>query len=694
MTQDIRTQIIAIFAQQFSLQNRRRTIVNNTFAGFPKMLQQIELEGAADEFSSRLYDLLVNFGTLPDSRMALVALLEEIKSKLGVDKQEKIDRVIKLLTDKGDPKSSPIDGNKVDHVTKMFFRPEDFEQAASCYVKPDCQDIDPAFGENQTERKRLFQEMDHWLQNAASSNKHILLLGDSGMGKSAFLLNYYWRSVQNTAASDHKFILIPLLISNDERFNLEAIVEGIENKDETILLLDALDEDRAAWERNIKIENQSKDPVTVKKDPQHRKRVYQLCKWADAFRAFVITCRTQFFPREEEVPDETGRLRFGPVGGIDGTKIYRFRRSYLSLFDEGQISEYLHKRFPDDVSLAEKAKLLIEKIPDLTCRPLILSYLQDLVEEEKEYRYSFQLFEVIVKAWLNREIFDSNELYSFSKCLAIELFHNEDKSDGGKSIGFLFAEIDEIAKKYDINLDTWQLTGRSLLNRDALDRFKFAHRSIVEYLYVVRWLEMTPRERPGVGWTDQMRRFLKDILRQRFSEFVEVESCLLNHGISAEVLSAEEVRKKNLRYIQIGPPSSDVELDNNSFEAVFYFESNNEDGVILDIWSGLMWQQVGSDKTLTYSDAERYVAELNSNRFGGYADWRLPDTEELLSLQEPVSLPLYIHPIFNDLQWWTWTADCTSAETVWLVDFNLGFCANPIIEHDSSIYVRAVRSGP
>ncbi len=49
------------------------------------------------------------------------------------------------------------------------------------------------------------------------------------------------------------------------------------------------------------------------------------------------------------------------------------------------------------------------------------------------------------------------------------------------------------------------MTGRSLLNRTANGGFKFAHRSIMEYLCVV-----AHREKVYVGsaWTDQMKDYL------------------------------------------------------------------------------------------------------------------------------------------------------------------------------------------
>ena len=52
------------------------------------------------------------------------------------------------------------------------------------------------------------------------------------------------------------------------------------------------------------------------------------------------------------------------------------------------------------------------------------------------------------------------------------------------------AELDLLAKEWDLQLASWQIGTRSLLNRDALGNYKFAHRSIMEFLFVKRlWRE-------------------------------------------------------------------------------------------------------------------------------------------------------------------------------------------------------------
>ena len=64
----------------------------------------------------------------------------------------------------------------------------------------------------------------------------------------------------------------------------------------------------------------------------------------------------------------------------------------------------------------------------------------------------------------------------------------------------------------------------------------------------------------------------------------------------------------------------------------------NGDGTITDKHTGLMWQ-VGysypeNGNYLTWFKAQDYVMNLNTNRLGGYEDWRLPNRLEIQSIYE------------------------------------------------------------
>ncbi len=126
------------------------------------------------------------------------------------------------------------------------------------------------------------------------------------------------------------------------------------------------------------------------------------------------------------------------------------------------------------------------------------------------------------------------------------------------------------------------------------------------------------------------------------------------------------------------------------------FQLQNDVKVVLDHASGLMWQQSGSVKDISYDDAKKYVAQLNSDKFAGYIDWRMPTLEEAMSLMGPAgkSSGKYIDPIFDNTQRWIWTSDMNEVPLAWLVNFLSGNCytyPNDYFDFTSGGYVRAVR---
>lgn len=114
--------------------------------------------------------------------------------------------------------------------------------------------------------------------------------------------------------------------------------------------------------------------------------------------------------------------------------------------------------------------------------------------------------------------------------------------------------------------------------------------------------------------------------------------------------------------------------------------------VVVDRATGLMWQQSGSDSTMSWGSAQNYIATLNRNEFFGYSDWRLPTVDELASLVSPKKNEqgLFIDPIFDSRQAWCRSADKESKTRIWGIYFIPGAAYKATI--DFAYYVRAVRS--
>ncbi|MBV6506265.1 MAG: hypothetical protein ILNGONEN_01838 [Syntrophorhabdaceae bacterium] len=569
-----------------------------------------------------------------------------------------------------------------------LYSKDEIAHATRYYLRPQCQSIDPAQGPEirgvYASREDLFSAVDRMLDEPAES-KYLLLLADSGMGKTSFLLNYYARRLHRHQRSP--LYVVPLGIKDADKR-----IHDIDNKSDTVLFLDALDEDTLAI-------------------VDHRQRLFDLCTLTREFRRVLMTCRTQFFPRAEEEPKRTGVVKLSSQKAGEPAE-YIFHKLYLSPFDDKQVAKYLRRRYPLWHWLKrQRAQQVAAKIPQLTARPMLLAHIDDLLASGREFSYSFQLYEEMIEAWLTREIgkvesLNSKEpLREFCEQLAVELFVRRQAQRGER---LPHANIEPLAQQFGLKLEGWKLSGRSLLNRDAEDNFKFAHRSVMEYLFVKRFLELPVAQRPDLTWTDQMKRFLLEIIRCHWETNRKVPFDLSKADLSElgrlqpkplfKLRSSEKrLKEEDVRQMLNGIGFFDSRWNKDVYGILHLYEAFElESGkVVVDHATGLTWQQSGSSNYITHADAEKYIRDLNTKRFAGYADWRLPTLEDAMSLmeREKKNGDLYIDPVFDRTQRWIWTADKESAGRAWFVHFDDGYCGHYAVGStvdDGS--VRAVRS--
>jgi hypothetical protein len=139
---------------------------------------------------------------------------------------------------------------------------------------------------------------------------------------------------------------------------------------------------------------------------------------------------------------------------------------------------------------------------------MLLAYVDDLLQRGERLESLSDAYERIVTAWIQREetlVGDRLALRSFSERLALAIYLNREEW-GGERISL--EHINALAQQEGITLESWQLTGRSLLNRGAAGIYKFAHRSILDYLFT-QALEIDERAY-GVPWTKLMVQFVSE----------------------------------------------------------------------------------------------------------------------------------------------------------------------------------------
>jgi len=117
---------------------------------------------------------------------------------------------------------------------------------------------------------------------------------------------------------------------------------------------------------------------------------------------------------------------------------------------------------------------------------------------------------------------------------------------------------------------------------------------------------------------------------------------------------------------------------------------NGGDGTVIDIKTGLIWQQLDVEKD--WEAANAYCEELD---YANHQDWRLPSLVELQTIVDKTKSNVMIDPIaFPDTKpslYWSATTYESNYKNAMIVDFSNG---DPYSEEKGfTNYVRCVRHG-
>jgi hypothetical protein len=148
---------------------------------------------------------------------------------------------------------------------------------------------------------------------------------------------------------------------------------------------------------------------------------------------------------------------------------------------------------------------------------------------------------------------------------------------------------------------------------------------------------------------------------------------------AAKVMDVDESEEgQKLAAIQQDAPITRVGLRREPTQGSFKNDfADNKDGTVTDRATGLMWEKNGSG-FLSNRRAKKYIEQLNSQRFAGYYDWRMPTVEELASLlARKRKSGVHLNPVFDSKQRRCWTIDPCDPNYAyfvgaWLIDFQKG----------------------
>jgi uncharacterized protein YjbI with pentapeptide repeats len=375
---------------------------------------------------------------------------------------------------------------EIRHIGDVFGDPEEL---AKYYIEPYCQHINPA-NEDEDEPSSVvvspvFKTINKFLGGDFSvrgdGRSQLFVLSDAGMGKTSLLVMLQLAELTSFWPKKYSCRLFKL--------NAKSIdeIRNIQDKSTTVLLLDALDEDHGAWGRV-------------------KERLIDILDETVNFRRVIITCRTQFFPNDEVDPfKRVGKIKVGD---------YVCPMFFMSLFDEEQVELYLEKRFRGSgrVEHIERAKKIILDMGSLRFRPLLLAHIDGFLEAGHLEWNEYLVYETLINTWLMREqrklrqqnrSIAHEELLKACLIVAHEMHKESGREMPQSKLNEMVATFPELS-----NLQLIDVGGRSLMNKNSDDEYRFSHYSIQEFLMAFGIVENVFIQRSSIRCTDKILAFL------------------------------------------------------------------------------------------------------------------------------------------------------------------------------------------
>jgi hypothetical protein len=274
---------------------------------------------------------------------------------------------------------------------------------------------------------------------------------------------------------------------------------------------------------------------------------------------------------------------------------------------------------------------------------MLLALLPELLNGKDELHELWDLYTFMVNTWLARESpwIDPVELLAISECVAVDLVS---KRENRGSERIPPDELAALLQTSSATVESWKLTQRSLLNRDAIGHFKFAHRSVMEFLFIKSFTDGRD-VCASIRWTDMM-----------CDLFLSWGRSAAYNGSARErmnAIMAMDLSRTGLFPLRFAEPRGcvlDTQWAKESLDAANFnteiprtwrhltARKTMRDGVVrvFDLAEGLLWQYVRTRSMDGRHDRELYRVSRHERQWQDSAGraWKLPTLGEFKSLVE------------------------------------------------------------
>lgn len=142
-------------------------------------------------------------------------------------------------------------------------------------------------------------------------------------------------------------------------------------------------------------------------------------------------------------------------------------------------------------------------MPELSSYAMVVALIPELAATRVRFRERWELYEFMVENWLKRESdwVRSEKLIEIALTAATDLVVSRQRR-GSEAISA--QDLAVLLSLSEAEVLDWNFKPRSLLRRDALGRYSFIHRSILEFLFVKAFINGR-QACATIPWTDAMR---------------------------------------------------------------------------------------------------------------------------------------------------------------------------------------------